>query len=612
MAKNREMLKEAIAEAKAVKEMAIANAKAALEEAFTPQLKSMLSLKLQEMELEEEDLEEYTEYQEDPETGRPVTSKDVYGTEEKMMEVDLEELLAELELEEEEEPLYEAEEDEDEEEDEATEDVDLSDEEIKDMIEDVLAQMIKDGEIEAGPNFEAEEGEEEASEEDEEEVNLEELLKEIEEMEKDEYYTNEIFDPSAPIVLSAGLGALSGLIALGTAYYFSRGAVKKEELEKRITNLVLSKQKGTLDKEWETMKKDMEKNPQLKQKVLDNLDLIQKMGLSLDEAETGNPMLDALKSVAADQNISLSSIVKGSEKVEDTVEKIEEMEEKEMETESLETGIPSEAEVKAAADKIAAAVKSGEIDLSDFQAFLQAGREEAKDDIATLNEAEGEPSKEEIKTMLKDDIKDLQRKKSVWKIATALGISLASAGLVTLGLGFIVDAAAVNAAKAFEVIGMAPEVLIGVGGLASGAAAGIASANKVYQANLGIASKEYQLKKMDKELTEAYSTIKSLRSELNEINLLNAKLLYTNKIFKAKNLNENQKVKVLSSFDKAKNVGEVKMVYETLNEGIKVAKTTIKENLGRASKSTVTPTAKQPIVESNDVFKRMQKLAGLI
>jgi hypothetical protein len=55
MAKNREMLKEAIAEAKAVKEMAIANAKAALEEAFTPQLKSMLSMKLQEMEMEEDD-----------------------------------------------------------------------------------------------------------------------------------------------------------------------------------------------------------------------------------------------------------------------------------------------------------------------------------------------------------------------------------------------------------------------------------------------------------------------------------------------------------------------------------------------------------------------------
>jgi hypothetical protein len=117
---------------------------------------------------------------------------------------------------------------------------------------------------------------------------------------------------------------------------------------------------------------------------------------------------------------------------------------------------------------------------------------------------------------------------------------------------------------------------------------------------------------MKAELKEAYSTIETLKSELNEINLLNAKLLYTNKIFKAKNLNESQKVKVLSSFDKAKNVGEVKMVFETLNEGIKVSKNIIKENLGSASKTTMTPNVKKPIVESNEAFLRMQKLAGII
>jgi hypothetical protein len=113
-------------------------------------------------------------------------------------------------------------------------------------------------------------------------------------------------------------------------------------------------------------------------------------------------------------------------------------------------------------------------------------------------------------------------------------------------------------------------------------------------------------------LDEALKTINVLKSELNEINLLNAKLLYTNKIFKAKNLNESQKVKVLTSFDKAKNVGEVKMVFETLNEGIKVSKNIIKENLGRASKGTITPNVNKPIVESNDAFLRMQKLAGII
>ena len=120
--------------------------------------------------------------------------------------------------------------------------------------------------------------------------------------------------------------------------------------------------------------------------------------------------------------------------------------------------------------------------------------------------------------------------------------------------------------------------------------------------------------KLTTELEAAHTVINTLRSELNEINLLNAKLLYTNKIFKAKTLNEEQKVKVLSSFDKATTVKEVKLVYSTLNEGLKVKNTPIRENLGRASKSTNTPVVntKQPIVESNAVFDRMRKLAGLI
>ena len=114
------------------------------------------------------------------------------------------------------------------------------------------------------------------------------------------------------------------------------------------------------------------------------------------------------------------------------------------------------------------------------------------------------------------------------------------------------------------------------------------------------------------ELAEAYNAIDVLRSELTEINMLNAKLLYTNKIFKSKNLSESQKVKVLSSFDKAVTVKEVKLVYETLNEGLKVKIAPTNNNVGRASKTTLSPTVKKPIIESNEAFTRMQKLAGLI
>ena len=362
MATNRDLLKEAIADAKAVKETAIANAKAALEEAFTPQLQSMFAAKLQEME-KEEDLEEmYGKSEEEKmEEAKYMDKMDeaeyMDETKDTMDEIDLEELLRELEMEEGEmgENLYEAEGDDDDDikddekgdEEETPLDLeDMTDEDLKKMIEDVISDMIKAGELEAG--HEGMKDEEGMEMKDEEEFNLAELLREIEEM---------------------------------------------ESLEER-----------------------------------------KKYG--------GN---------------------KGDEK---------------------------------------------------------------RDDMKKEKEGHGKGPK---KKDTAEDEKEIDYKK-----------------------------------------------------------------------------------KLKEELEEAYSVIKSLKSELNEINLLNAKLLYTNKIFKSKNLNENQKVKVLSSFDKATTVGEVKLVFETLNEGIKVKSNLIKENLGRASKATVTPNVKKPIVESNDAFLRMQKLAGII
>jgi len=113
---------------------------------------------------------------------------------------------------------------------------------------------------------------------------------------------------------------------------------------------------------------------------------------------------------------------------------------------------------------------------------------------------------------------------------------------------------------------------------------------------------------------EALDEIHALKVELNEVNLLNAKLLYTNKVFKSKNLSEDKKVKVLKAFDKASTVKEAKVIFETLNEGLVSKTEAIVRPRGIASKATgtITEAKKQPIIESNDVYNRMRKLAGLI
>jgi hypothetical protein len=125
--------------------------------------------------------------------------------------------------------------------------------------------------------------------------------------------------------------------------------------------------------------------------------------------------------------------------------------------------------------------------------------------------------------------------------------------------------------------------------------------------------KEEEMEKMKEELEEAYTALKTIKAELQEVNLFNAKLLYTNKIFRAKNLTESQKVKVLAAFDKAASINEAKLVFETLSEGLnQQPKAPVNESLLRGAASKVAGVApKKPILEVNDQFSRWQLLAGI-
>jgi len=388
MSNSRDLLKEAIADAKSVKEAAIANAKAALEEAFTPYLQEKFAAKLEEMEKEEEKMEEVEmtdeNYGEDGmEEAKEDKMEEAYDDKmeeaDKMDELDLEELLAELDEEMEtegmekktEESLNEAEEEEEikmdseeevEGEDEEIDLEDMSEEDLKALIEDVIADMVAAGELEAGDNFEEEGDEEEEinidmEDEESEEETMDELLKEEE--------VNEIVDPIS--VMIATVASLLGAAGGGAA----------------IMNKV---------------------------------------------------------------------------------------------------------------EKMAAENPGGKAD-------------------------------------------------KVYQFLTSIGKQAAQSG--------------------------------------------------------------------DKTVKEMEDQIEELASTLSEVKLLNAKLLYTNKIFRAKNLNETQKVKVLEAFDKAASVKEAKLIYETLTT-VKETKTAVTESMrGMASKAIGVAPEKKPILEVNDQFARWQILAGI-
>ena len=392
MTNNRDLLKEAIADAKSVKETAIANAKLALEEAFTPYLKDQLSAKLQEMD------------DEDEEKAPKKEEKEVEVKKENVEEINLDELLAELELNEDEKTDAEEEgyEDgmEDEKEDIDDEEVDLEDlseDDLKSFIEDVIKDMVAAGEIEPGDEFADEDVDVEVEDED---VDVE--------VELDEGYSNKDGDKD------------------------------DSPTEKKS-------QKGRFAKNGDVSEEDKH----LKKRM--NVD------------------------AEVDESLAVAAGV--------------------------------------------ASVFGGAVALDKAMDALEAGK-----------------------------------------------------------LG--------EKGKAFA------EFLRSQGKAAAG------------RYNEGV--------------EEDFNEIGELKQELQEVNLLNAKLLYTNKIFKAKNLTESKKVKVLKAFDKATDVKQAKAIYETLNEGIvnTITNSRVNESVkrGAASKASgLEPKAKkQPILESNEVYDRMRKLAGLI
>jgi len=409
MSNNRDLLKEAIADAKAVKETAIANAKSALEEAFTPHLKSMLSAKLEEMDKDEDIDEGYDKYEED--------------------DVTTEEISTELD-------------------------------EGKDE-DEVKEEKVEKKEIE--------------------EINLDELLAELE------------------------LDENARTDAEEEGY---KDGIKDEKEDLKEDERTDAEEEGYLDGEKDE-KEDME----------DDID---------------------------DEEIDLE----------------------EMSEDDLKSFIE---------DVIKDMVEAGE---------LEAGEEAEIDD---------EESEVEVDIEVEDEEEIMEMDEVSWNDKNNPTRGASKVDLDPKKVGQSTAAYSINEKK--EELDEKVKGEKGVGN---------------EDGDKDDSKTEKETEKM--RFKEAIEEINALKVELQEVNLLNAKLLYTNKIFKSKNLSEDKKVKVLKAFDKAATVKEAKVIFETLNEGMssKMTKPSINEVKGSASKAMgIAPTAKQPIVE-NAAFARMQQLAGII
>lgn len=97
-------------------------------------------------------------------------------------------------------------------------------------------------------------------------------------------------------------------------------------------------------------------------------------------------------------------------------------------------------------------------------------------------------------------------------------------------------------------------------------------------------------------LNKHRQAVKILRNRINEVNLVNSKLLYTNRLFKRFNLNEEQKVRIIEALDRAQTKRGAKLVYSTLAEAFD--SNVQRKNSGGQNSSTQSSSSKKNLAEA--------------
>ena len=148
-----------------------------------------------------------------------------------------------------------------------------------------------------------------------------------------------------------------------------------------------------------------------------------------------------------------------------------------------------------------------------------------------------------------------------------------------------------------------------------GKGTGVKQASAADEEDPGKGKVHEQVEQLQSELNEYKEAIAYLRDKLHEVNILNAKLLYTNRLFREYGLSNDQKLKIVETFDRAQTTREIKLVYSTLAESFKdggfiTKKSTVKESASR--KTGTTAPQRKIITEEDQVARRFQKLAGIL
>lgn len=122
-----------------------------------------------------------------------------------------------------------------------------------------------------------------------------------------------------------------------------------------------------------------------------------------------------------------------------------------------------------------------------------------------------------------------------------------------------------------------------------------------------------QIEALTSEKSNLEKTVLHLKGRLEEINLSNARLLYTNRVLNSTSLNERQKTRIVESISNADSVEEAKVIYETLQSAVGEVRNNKSPQSLREAVQRPSPTLprKRGAKAQSPHFDRMRALAGI-
>jgi hypothetical protein len=123
----------------------------------------------------------------------------------------------------------------------------------------------------------------------------------------------------------------------------------------------------------------------------------------------------------------------------------------------------------------------------------------------------------------------------------------------------------------------------------------------------------FENKKLKQSLTDHQSVISSLKESVQDVNLSNARLLYTNRVLRNTSLNERQKDKIVEAISKAGSVEEAKTIHETLQSTVASAPKSRPQSLSEAitRPTSIIRASRKEEPKADPFTTRMRKLAGI-